>query len=89
MEIRKKLIGDPCQEQVAQRDCGVSISGDKQNPDGHSSEESALGDLAMSRNIELDRSYPEIPSNINGYVIHSIHTAYPLSELDFFFFIII
>lgn len=50
-------------EQVAQRDCGVSISGDKQNPDGHSSEESALGDLAMSRNIELDHTQKSLPTS--------------------------
>jgi len=38
--------GSQTQEQVTQKDCGVSISDDTKNPTGHGPGQSALSDLA-------------------------------------------
>lgn len=49
-------------EQVSQRHCEVTVFGDTQNPTGHSLEQPAGADPALSRKVGLDDLQRYLPT---------------------------
>jgi len=52
LNMRKNSEGDGALEQVAQRDCGVSFSGDIQDPPGRGPVQPAVGDPASAGRLD-------------------------------------
>ena len=55
--------GDRTLEQIAQRDCEVSLRGDTQNPTRHSPEQPALVDPALSNGVGQDNLHRSLPTS--------------------------
>ncbi|GAB0186946.1 translation initiation factor IF-2-like [Grus japonensis] len=52
LNMRKNFEGDRALKQAAQRGCGVSFSGDVQNPPGCNPVQPALGDTALAGGLD-------------------------------------
>jgi len=72
--------GDRALEQAAQRACGVSFSGDTQNPPGRGPVQLALGDPALAG--RLDEMVPRGPFQPRPFCHSVIFSVFKVSLVD-------